>query len=175
MKEGRSIFGMVKTHWAWPTSATTSSCKKAANSAARLAQGQKVFVLAVFATDASKAILEDPAVEVACDRPVQDASSKAVRTLEEILPGPLDVLVKRLDELVQGSLCRSSRPVNGRFHEKGPWQISCPRKENEITRCVTEGSSRPRGFVLREGDKVSCQLVRGRREETVLYQGDPGK
>jgi hypothetical protein len=27
----------VKTHWAWPTSATTSSFRKAANSAARLA------------------------------------------------------------------------------------------------------------------------------------------
>ncbi len=47
--------------------------------------------------DAGEASLEDAAVEVPSDDPVQDGAPEAVAGLEEILPGPLDGLEEGLE------------------------------------------------------------------------------
>src|ERR1035437_1135199 len=157
MKYGRRSFGTVKTHWAWPTSATTSSFRKAANSAARLApqegqsprplqgEGEQVLGGAVGAADAGEAPLEDAAVEVSRDDPVEKAAPEAVAALEEILPSPFDGLEQGLEQRVQGRLGGPARPISGCFHGPRPWRVSCRRAENSASGSGAEVSARVDG------------------------------
>jgi len=137
----------VSTHWAWPTSATTSSWRKAANSAARLApqegqsslplyeKGEQVLGGAVGAADAGEASLEDAAVEVPRDHAVEEASPEAVAALEEILPDPLDGLEQGLEQRVERGLGRPAGPVDGGIHERETWQPSCRGRDLDASTC----------------------------------------
>jgi hypothetical protein len=80
---------------------------------------------AVGAPDAGEASLEDAAVEVPRDHPVEDAAPEAVAALEEILPSPLDGREQGLEQRVERGLGRPTRPVDGGIHERRTGQTSC--------------------------------------------------
>jgi len=114
-------------------------------------EGEQVLGGAVGAADAGEAPLEDAAVEVPRDHPVEEATPEAVSALEEILPRPLDGLEQGLEQRVQGRLGGPARPISGCFHGPRPWRVSRRRAENsasgsgaEVSAGVDGGDSGPR-------------------------------
>jgi len=85
------------------------------------------------AADAGEASLEDAAVEVPRDDPVQDGAPEAVAGLEEILPGPLDDLEEGLEQLVERGLGGPAGAVDAWIHEWGTSRISCRRTDPDAS------------------------------------------
>lgn len=118
-------------------------------------EGEQVFGGAIGTADAGEASLEDAAVEIPRDHPVEEAAPEAVAALEEVFLGPLDGLVEGLEQRVQGRLGGPLPAVCGCLHGRRPWRVACRRTENSASGPGAEASARVDGAARGRGDRMT--------------------